>query len=214
MNRRSFLVAAAALSAGCIGNSNPSNPSTETTDTPQPGFQTTTPLTGSSSSTPTTTPQLTEPRSVTIVNLSQGNLGQSGIKAEATLLTDTITTEHPARIRLTLSALSKTNVSYLICEPVTIAENPDNSNKLVLKEGNPPTGTSNCWRFTAPLEWGRPCFSKSSTITSSSPFSRTYTIWDHPANRSCFPTGTYHVKDGFTVKGTQYHWSFGIRVSD
>jgi len=211
MNRRAFLVSAASLSAGCIGVSSQSS-TTKSTQTAGP-TQTTTQPDGSPST--TTAPHLEESRTLSITNLSQGNLGLGGLSAAATLPTNTVTEQHPARIQLTISAPTETNISYRVCRPGNIhfAERTNSSNELVLREGDLSNGAPDCWRITTPLDWGQPCQTKSATITPSSPFTRTYIVWNHPENPSCFPTGTYHVEDSVTEDETTYAWSFDLRVS-
>lgn len=216
MHRRAFLVAAASLSAGCIGNAPSSTASsTPTTETPRP-TQTTTQPTGETATTSTTKPRLNEPRSLTVSNLSQGNLEQFGLTANATLLENSFTARHPARIELELNATSKTTVSFWICRPGDIHEATatDTDDRLILKEGKPEQQSSDCWRIDyVNLSWGRPCFTKTVTITPNTPFTREFTIWDHPENTTCFPTGTYHVKDTPNLNDTVLHWSFDLTVS-
>lgn len=225
VTRRAFLVSALGVTTGCVGVSSTapasptggaSSPTPTTTPTGTPRQVTSHP-TSTVTTTETATPTLETPRSVSLGTLTQRKGGDT-LTAEATLLEDTITTAHPARLRVTITADTPRTVTYTDCPPGDLhaADSPRSENQLLLSTFDPDTDTASCWHLSrAALNMGRPCLPREVRVTPDDPFTRTYTIWDDRDNTACYPPGEYHGR--FKVAQTteahpSYRWLLPLQL--
>lgn len=228
MKRRAFLATILSASAGCVSVGSSSTPTTQpsatTSTTPsdpkgQPSrtTMTTRPNSTGSKITTTTAPTLQGTRKVSVTNISQGELSKLGLSVAVTATTKTITQTHPAKVHVAVTANSTTTIKYYTSPSYLFAakNQKENNPQMVLDPASASRATGPCWEYPPKgLEMGETSQTKSVKITPNSPFTQSFTIFNHPQTNKCFPTGTYFVHDVFRKNGSQYRWSFDLSVTN
>ena len=193
MKRRAFLTSTIGVVAGCTGRPGESGSPRTTTTTSSSGTNgtaTTTPRSsrGSVTSSQPTSPTFKRPRTLSVTSISQRNLGNFGITADAKLVNETVTKDQPPRIKPILSTSSSQPIHMV--RPIkaysdghTASFKPSNgAHEFLALTTQKPTQKrlkNGCWTSSVQTLGAPPwANTKSATITASSPYTRTYWIYN------------------------------------